>query len=157
VQLFRIAKTRFIKDLTGAGGEMYGGRWNRKVTAVIYTSENRSLATVEYLVHVPLSLVPTDLSIACLEIPDPIIPKEILLSELPRNWRNYPAPQQLAELGPKWVLGNSSLLLRVASAVVENEYNVLINPIHPDMSTVSISNVERYAFDKRLVRRKKVK
>ncbi|MCK5509260.1 MAG: RES family NAD+ phosphorylase [Desulfobacterales bacterium] len=152
MHVFRIAKTRHIKDLTGTGAKIYGGRWNHKGTGAIYTSENRSLATVEYLVHVPLSIVPGDLSIACLEIPDRIIPKQISIANLPRNWRDYPTPPALAELGTKWVLSNDSLLLRIPSVVVENEFNVLINPMHSDIHYVTISFIKKYAFNKRLFR-----
>jgi len=152
MHVFRIAKTRNINDLTGTGARIYGGRWNHKGTAVIYASENRSLATVEYLVHVPLSIMPTDLSIACLQIPDRIIPKQISIADLPRNWRDYPAPPELAEFGTNWALANDSLLLRVPSVVVENEFNVLINPMHSDMSYVTIAHVESCTFDRRLLR-----
>jgi RES domain-containing protein len=152
VQVFRIAKTRNIKDLTGIGARIYGGRWNHKGISLIYTSENRSLATVEYLVHVPLSMMPVNLSVACIEIPNRIIPQQFLIPELPRNWRAFPAPPELADLGTHQVLANESLLLRVPSSVVENEFNVLINPTHPDIRHVTISYVEGYAFDKRLLR-----
>jgi RES domain-containing protein len=152
MHVFRIAKTRNINDLTGAGARIYGGRWNHKGTAVIYASENRSLATVEYLVHVPLSIMPTDLSIACLQIPDRITPEQISIADLPRNWRDYPAPPELAEFGTNWALANDSLLFRVPSVVVENEFNVLINPMHSDMSYVTISHVESCTFDRRLLR-----
>jgi len=143
MQVFRIAKTRYINDLTGIGARIYGGRWNHKGIGVIYSSENRSLATVEYLVHVPLSIVPTDLSIACLEIPDRIIPEQISKADLPSNWRDYPAPPELDELGTNWALANDSLLLRVPSAVVENESNLLINPMHPDINYVIISHTSK--------------
>ena len=130
MKVFRIAKAGHINDLTGVGARIYGGRWNHKGTSVIYTSKNRSLATVEYLVHVPLSIVPTNLRIACLEIPNRITPKEISIPDLPPKWRYYPAPPESAELGTKWALANDSLLLRIPSAVVEDEYNILINPMH---------------------------
>ena len=152
MQVFRIAKTRNIKDLTGTGARIYGGRWNHKGISVIYTSENRSLATVEYLVHVPLSMIPVNLAVVCIEIPNRIIPKQFSLTELPSNWRDFPAPPELADLGTHWVLANESLLLRVPSAVVENEFNILINPMHPDIQYLTISHVEEYAFDERLLK-----
>lgn len=150
--VYRIAKTKYIHDLSGSGARLYGGRWSRKGIGIIYTSENRALATVEYLVHVPLSLVPGDISIATLKIPNGIAPKEISISGLPANWRDYPAPPELAEIGTRWALSNDTLLLRVPSAVVEHECNTLINPSHPDMKHVSISQTERYRFDVRLLR-----
>ncbi len=152
MKVFRIAKTQNIKDLSGAGARIYGGRWNHKGTGIIYTSESISLATVEYLVHVPLSIVPTNLSLATLQIPDEIIPNEIKNTDLPVNWRDYPAPSKLAESGSSWAKTNESLLLRVPSVVVEYEFNILINPLHPDMKHVTILQVEDHRADKRLFR-----
>ena len=143
---YRIAKTKYINDLSGTGARLYGGRWNHKGIGIIYTSETRSLATVEYLVHVPLSMVPNDLSIASIEIPDDIISKEILVSDLPGNWRSYPAPFELAELVTRWALTNETLLLFVPSAVVEHEFNILINPSHPDMKHVTLSPTDSKEF-----------
>ena len=150
--VYRIAKTKYIHDLSGTGARVYGGRWSKKGIGIIYTSENRALATVEYLVHVPLSLVPGDIGIATLKLPDGITPKEISISGLPANWRDYPAPPELAEIGTRWALANDTLLLRVPSAVVKHECNILINPSHPDMKHVLISQTERYTLDARLLR-----
>jgi RES domain-containing protein len=153
VQVFRIAKTRSIRDLSGTGARVHGGRWNRKDIPVVYASENRSLATLEFLVHVPLSLLPTNLSIACLVIPDNIVVDQISIADLPKNWRDYPAPPELADVGSEWTIAMRSLLLRVPSVVVPDEFNILINPKHPDMNRVVISSVERYMFDRRLLRK----
>lgn len=151
ITVYRIAKTKHIRNLSGTGARIYGGRWNRKGIGILYTSESRALATVEYIVHVSLSIAPTDLSIASLEISGPIIPKVISTSELPANWYDYPGPSDLAELGTNWVLANDSLLLSVPSAVIKHEFNILINPSHPDMSHVTISHVEDFTFDERLL------
>ena len=151
--VYRIAKTRHIRDLSGMGARLYGGRWNNKGIGLVYTSENRSLATVEYLVHVPISIIPDDLSITSIEIPDSIKQKDVLPGRLPKDWRDYPSPPELAEIGTKWALSNETLLLRVPSAVVENEFNILINPQHPDMKRITISKIEKFRFDKRLVKR----
>lgn len=149
--VYRIAGTRHIHDLSGSGARMYGGRWNHKGVGVVYTSENRSLATVEFLVHVSIPYFPANLSIASIEIPDRIKPKTVSMSMLPDEWRDFPARSELADLGTKWVLGNESLLLRVPSSVVEHEFNVLINPLHHDMGHVKIIHVEDYRVDKRLL------
>ena len=152
MHLFRIAKTVYIRDLSGAGPRRYGGRWNHKGTAVLYAAETRSLATLEYLVHVPLSYEPLDLSVATLVVPDGVSVRELGLSELPADWNRFPVPSRLADLGSEWVLGNESLLLRVPSAVVDDEFNVVINPGHPEMAEVTVEDVTTYAFDERLLR-----
>lgn len=147
--VYRIAKSKYIRDLTGTGARLYGGRWNQKGTGIIYTSETRALATVEFLVHVPLSMVPDDLQIASIEIPDGIV-HDVRLSDLPDTWKNFPAPLELAEIGTQWALTNDTLLLRVPSAVVDHEFNILINPSHPDITHVTISTIENYKLDHRL-------
>jgi len=150
MKVYRIAKTPYIRDLSGSGAKLYGGRWNHRGTSMIYTSESRALATVEYLVHVPLSIAPAALSMLTLQIADEIAPKEILMSDLPGNWRDFPALSNLAEIGTNWARSNESLMFRVPSAVVEHEFNILINPLHPDMKHVLIFQVESYVFDRRL-------
>ena len=152
MKVYRIAKAKYISDLSGIGARLYGGRWNNKGIGIIYTSETRALATVEYLVHVPLAMVPNNLCIATLEIPDDIGVKKILIPDLPPDWRSCPAPFELAQLGTSWVLSNETLLLRVPSAVVEHEFNILINPSHPGMKHVMISRIENYRFDNRLIK-----
>jgi RES domain-containing protein len=118
----------------------------------VYTAESRALATVEYLVHVPLSLVPRDLSLVTLQLPDAIPWTTVALADLPANWRDYPAPSALADLGAQWASAQETLALRVPSAVVAQEYNVLLNPLHPDMSHVTIVQVDPYQFAPRLLR-----
>lgn len=152
MKVYRIARTEYAKDLSGTGAKLYGGRWNHPGTPVIYASQSRSLATVEYLVHVPRPFAPADLSIVTLNIPDDVVPEEIQSSSLPKGWRRYPAPTRLADLGTAWALSKRSLLLRVPSAVVESEQNLIINPDHPEISRVVIDRVEKFHFDDRLAR-----
>ncbi len=153
MHLFRIAKTAYIRDLSGAGPRLYGGRWNQKGTAVIYAAESRSLATLEYLVHVPLFYEPLGLSVVTLIVPDGASVHELGLNELPADWNRFPAPSRLADLGSQWVRSSGSLLLRVPSAVVDDEFNLVINPGHAEMIDVSIEDVRPYAFDERLLSR----
>jgi len=144
--VYRIAKKKHIEDLSGTGARLYGGRWNRKGIGLVYTSESRALALVEFLVNVPFSILPRKLCIAAVEIKDEIRPKEIPLEELPKNWGKFPAPQELAEIGSKWAVSNESLALRVPSAVVPHEFNILLNSSHPDIRHVAIADVVAFDF-----------
>lgn len=150
--VFRIADKRHIRDLKGTGAKIYGGRWNLKGTGVVYTSESLALANLEYLVNVPMPLIPADSATAKIDIPDDIVPLTISSKKLPKDWRNHPAPLALAEIGTQWVIDGKSLLLRVPSAVVESEYNILINPGHKDMKRISVK-YEKFRLDNRLVER----
>ncbi len=152
MHLFRIAGTRHIRDLTGTGARINGGRWNPKGVGVLYTSPSRALATVEYLAHVPLSIIPHNLDIGTIEVPDDILPHSVDPADLPGAWRAFPAPAELSRIGGNWTRSQASLLLRVPSAVVEEEFNVLINPVHPDMRLVQLVEIKPYSFDERLLR-----
>jgi RES domain-containing protein len=149
--VYRIAKRDVVADLSGTGARLFGGRWNHRGTAVVYTSETLSLAMVEYLVHLSLSNAPRGLMIATIEIPDSIVPEDIPRASLPKGWRDFPPPREPADLGTRWAKSKQSLFLRVPSAVVEQEYNILINPLHSEMPRVVLREVEAFEFDKRLV------
>ncbi len=150
--VYRIAKTDHIADLSGTGARLYGGRWNHRGTALVYSSETRALATLEYLVHVSLPYAPADLSVATIEIPDEIVPEEVLPSSLPKNWREHPAIPRLADLGTEWARSRRGLLLRAPSALVEHECNVLINPLHRDARLVVVVETEPCRLDERLLK-----
>ena len=121
-----------------------GGRWNERGAGVIFASESRALAALELLVHVPLSLLPGDICVATIRVPDRIRPEGLPRSFLPRGWRGYPAPAELAEIGSNWAAEGGSLLLKVPSAVAEREFNFLINPRHPEMMEVRIIETEDF-------------
>jgi RES domain-containing protein len=152
MKVYRIAKKDFINDLTGEGSRLYGGRWNKKGTRVLYTAESRSLATVEYLVHLSLQIVPTDIYIAEIELPN-AESEEIDYHTLPDDWQCYPAPTSLAEIGEKWIKNSRTLFLKVPSVVIKNEWNIIINPNHKYFNKVTINNVEQFFIDSRLVSR----
>jgi len=153
MRVYRIARKRHLNDLTGAGAKTYGGRWNHRGTAILYTSETRSLAMLEFLVHVSWMQAPGDMGLATLEIVNEIQPEILSPADLPEDWRLYPAPPRLADLGSDWVHSQRSLLLRVPSAVVEQEHNILINPGHSDIVRVTVLEVKDLEFDRRLLKK----
>lgn len=129
---------------------MYGGRWNHRGTPVVYTSSTLSLAVLELLVH----LDDDDLAKDCVGIPADIPdPEEITLirtSGLPREWRNLPRPQALADLGSRWAAARKTAVLAVPSAIVPHELNYLLNPLHPHFKRIRIGQPEPFSFDPRL-------
>jgi len=149
--VYRIVMSAYARDLSGAGPRLYGGRWNPKGVSVIYTSESRALAVLELYVHLSRSVILPGLSIVSIEIPDSVSRKEIAMSDLPKNWRTYPAPPELAAIGAEWVRSRESLLLHVPSAIMPPERNSLINPVHSEMRKVRIIEIEEYGLDQRLI------
>lgn len=148
----RIGNTKHIRDLSGFGARIKGGRWNRPGTGVIYTSENRSLAILEFRAHLTdPKLIPAKSSILTIQISPKIVPKKIPVSKLPQNWQHFPWPSVLADIGTEWVNTNGSLLLSVPSVITPHEFNILINPSHPDIKHIKIYHIEPYEFDNRIL------
>ena len=151
--VYRIAKEKYIKDLSGEGARLFGGRWNKKGTSILYTAENRSLAAIEYLVHVPANLLPDDLYITGIIIPENCKGYMIdLKKELPHNWQHYPAPSILGDIIEDIFEKKNPLYIKVPSVLVKWEWNILINPNHLQMNNVSITSIDKFNFDKRLNR-----
>lgn len=147
--VYRLSRKQYAKDLSGKGAEIAGGRWNSKGIPLVYTAESRALCTVEVAVHVPLGMIPKDYQIVAIEIPDEEI-KIIEENKLPEKWNAIPPTRATQEIGNHFVVDNEDLVLRVPSAVVENEYNYLINPNHPKIKEVKIIEIKDYHFDQRL-------
>jgi len=121
---------------------------------VVYTSESLALATLELFVHVRLADAPDDLVAVAADIPDTVAVEEIVASGLPADWRAYPAPEALGALGTEWARAGRTAVLLVPSAIVPVERNVLLNPAHPAFRSILVGRPERFAFDKRLGKRK---
>lgn len=134
----------------GEGARRFGGRWNRPGTAVVYTSENLSLAALEHFVHLDPDTSPTDLVIIGAELPPGLSVRTLAISDLPPGWRTYPAPEALQELGTAWARSGEAAALSVPSAVIPRERNLLLNPAHPDMATLRVLAPEPFSFDPRM-------
>ena len=152
MSVWRLARRPF-QALDGEGARLNGGRWNSEGTAVVYTSTTLSLAALEYLVHVEPLLVPSDLIVMQLELPDdPALGAHVDPSQFPPgDWQEYPGPEWQAELGDMWIQDGTFVWLAVPSAIVPQEYNVLLNPRHPRMHEIKVVASRSFAFDRRLL------
>lgn len=148
--VFRLSKSEFANDLSGRGAEKAGGRWNSKGTAVVYTSESRALCTTEIAVHTPLGILPVDYVLIAIDIPTSVTVRELKANELPPDWKSLPHAHSTQEIGDAFVADNQSAVLKVPSAVVQGEYNYLINPHHKDIKKIKVKLIEPFDFDERL-------
>ena len=151
--VYRLSRKQYKDDLSGKGAEIAGGRWNSIGIALLYTGENRALCTAEIAVHTPLGITPQDYYIITIEIPKTKI-EMVEEDSLMKNWRTFPHQPTTKLYGDDFVKRNESLILRVPSAVIQREYNYLINPKHKKFKEVKILNSEPFRFDRRLFEKK---
>ena len=150
MDVYRIVRKKYSKDLSGLGARMFGGRWNSKGVAVVYSAESISLAAFELAVHTPLTLMPKDLIMMRISLPKIRNMQYVELDNLPKKWDKHPPIKKTQKMGDEFVQANEALLLRVPSAVIPNEFNYLINPTHTLMAKVKITATRPFQFDSRL-------
>ncbi len=140
-------------DLSGEGAKKSGGRWNKKGTPVLYTSESIALACLETLVHTNAQGLPLQRYLVRIDIPAKVwdVAKKLNMKTAGAGWDALPAGSVSIEKGQKWLQSNASALLFVPSVVIPQASNVLINPLHPDMKLIKAKKLERFSYDPRLV------
>lgn len=147
--VYRIGRTKYARDLTGEGARLHGGRWNHKLTPCLYTSESRSLAVLEYTVNINIDDIPRALSITTLEINIKKI-LELLIAELPGNWREVPAPASAKDFVTKLLKELKFSVLKIPSAVIPDENNYLLNPLHAESPKFAIVDIQDFVYDVRI-------
>jgi RES domain-containing protein len=150
MEVFRICHEKYANQLTSSGS---ANRWNFQGQNVIYTGSSRSLSTLELVVH-RNAIVPTFLyKVMVISIADEDhLIKQLRLSELPLNWRSLNAYSKLQRMGSEWYNRQETLILKVPSAIISQEYNYIINTEHPDFaSKVQLVRTEDYFWDNRLL------
>lgn len=150
--VYRISKMKErATDLSGRGAFLFGGRWNSEGTFILYTSLHASLAYLEMLVHTDESEIPPQMYISAIEIDDKAPIYELPDDQLPKNWRE-PGNLKLVALGDRLMNEQQYLAIKVRSAVLPSEWNVLINPSFPKYSElVTVKRIEKIETDLRLL------
>jgi RES domain-containing protein len=148
--VFRLCRSAWKNDLSGRGAEITGGRWNSKGTAMVYTSSSRALCTAEIAVHTPLGILPSDYMLVEIALPEDASIFEYPVKKLPVGWMSFPYDHQTQIIGDRFILDAKYLLMKVPSAVVQGDFNFLVNPRHPQFRLVRIVHSELFSFDKRL-------
>ncbi len=149
--VYRITKTKFASKLIASG---FAGRWNNDGEGMIYTGGSASLSCLEILAHKSgAALLSGDFSIAVIEIAETAKIHELQLSQIQKinkEWfkvLHYPITQKL---GSRWLSEKTAAILKVPSAIVDREYNYLINPLHPDFEKIKVLDITAFSFVTRL-------
>ena len=138
-------------DRTGAGAKKTGGRWNEVGTPMLYASTSRALACLETVVHLNAGGLPLNRYLVQIEAPDAAMAAaEVVDPSTLVGWDAEPAGRASIRYGTDWVRSQRSLLLIAPSVIVPEEQNVLINPLHAEMSRIGVVKLRRWTYDPRL-------
>jgi len=147
MMLFRFSPRQFSNDISGEGAGQRGGRWNSVGFPVVYTSMTISLSLLELLIYNATYKELRNNHLMKLEV------SELLATNMPQinvkpEWQKDIGYSRF--IGDSFLRSKKSLLLKVPSAIIPEEYNVLINPLHPDIKKVKIADASPFQFDTRL-------
>jgi RES domain-containing protein len=144
---YRITLGKYANQLVASGNE---GRWNTRGAKVIYAASSRSLACLENLVH-RSGIGPEYLFKAMIiDIPGTIPVTTIDVKQLPENWNTLFSLNLTRNMGELWYRERNTLILKVPSAIIPAEHNIIINTQHPLFSKVKLLRTEPFLFDQRL-------
>ncbi|MEP6595802.1 MAG: RES family NAD+ phosphorylase [Ginsengibacter sp.] len=146
--VFRISNELYKEDISGNGAAINGSRWNSKGTRMLYTGEYISLVILESLVHLRTIDIPEKQYLLQIELPDSNF-SEIKQSKIKDNWQQHLNYTQW--MGDQFVKANQLLILKVPSAIVSQEHNFLVNPLHGEFKKVKVVKTELLELDKRLL------
>lgn len=149
--VYRITQTKYANSLNPPG---IAARWNSDGSRILYTGGSLALSCLESFVHKNgASISAGNFSVSIIKIEDSVSINEITIEEIQQlhpqltDVSNYSITQKL---GDKWIRESKSAILKVPSAIIDLEYNFLINPQHPEFSKVEIVKISKFMFDPRL-------
>ncbi|HEX8333380.1 MAG TPA: RES family NAD+ phosphorylase [Segetibacter sp.] len=146
--VYRFTHTRYKDDISGTGAKLFGGRWNEPGVAALYSSSSISLSLLEVLVNANTLEELKALALMKLEIPKTVDPSIQKLSTLKKNW--FGDFEYTRWIGSQFLKSGENLLLEYPSAVINEEMNFLINPLHKDFKKLKVISSDNFKFDERL-------
>jgi RES domain-containing protein len=154
--VFRLGKHAYRTQLfSGQGGLFSSGRWTPRGRPVVYTSASISLAVLEYTVNyrrrgwVPATVL------GRATIPSNVRVHAVAMKKLPDNWYAADAPSELQQIGEEWLERGETAVLKVPSAIVVEEWNYLLNPLHAAFKKLRFDVPTSFSFDRRVARSRK--
>ena len=154
MRVFRLAKEKpghyRADDLSGNGAALAGGRWNPRGMRVLDTCCHASTSLLEALVHMTGILPAGGYYMVTLDVPDRLY-DGAHVPGLPRDWAGLTRdPLSTVEIVRRWLEAGRHLAMRVPSVVCPTDFNLLLNPMHPDMPRISVVSKELFSLDPRL-------
>jgi RES domain-containing protein len=148
--LWRLYRAKHGPGLDGIGGLFAEGRWHSRGERVVYFGSSAAIVVLERLAHTDPDLLPTDLQLGSFEFSRAVSELKVeKLVTLPNEWaRDENLTRQAGSL---WRSKHATCLLVVPSAILPEEANFILNPLHPDAKHLRQVQERPFQFDPRLI------
>ena len=150
MEVYRITTAKYAEKLSASGAP---NRWNVENQYVIYSAESRALAILEMVAHRSAKMRKDNFKMLTIEIPESKkYIEKFSEKRLPPDWRTIKAYDELQNLGAEWYRSQRTPILMVPSVLVENEFNYIINTVHPSFrENFHLKAAKDFVWDKRLI------
>jgi RES domain-containing protein len=120
---------------------------------MVYSAGSIALAVLETVVHMQVRGLPLNRYLVGITIPDDIWKtKEVWTKDTVKvGWDALPTGKVSLDLGDAWLKHCQSAIALVPSVIVPEEFNVLINPKHPDAGRLHATKVRKWLYDGRMM------
>lgn len=155
MRLFRVTTQRDPgAAVDGIGASLYPGRWNERGRRAVHSTTRISLGILEIIVQTNLTTLVGFVAYP-LDVPDEAVAR-FDRSRLSPAWRTMAGRDECRAFGEEWAAAKTSIGLIVPSAVVAEGYdfgdfNVIIDPEHPEFDRVTVGAPLPLETDARLV------
>lgn len=153
MKLWRIGtETRKYRavDLSGMGAAAYPGRWNAEGEAVVYCSPSIAACVLETAAHIDGSGLPLNKYLIEIDVPEDVWDErevQMDVSKLPPAWDAIPAGMASVDFGSKWLSSSRTALMLVPSVIVPEESIALLNPKHPQSTSITAKVLRKFEYD----------
>lgn len=143
VTMWRLHRRAFGVGMEGNGGLFAAGRWHKQGSRVVYLGSTASIVVLELLVHIDIELIPADLVLTRLV-------GNISVAD-PEDSVDIQDIDQTQECGDHFLGKGLACALRVPSVIVPEEFNYMVNALHPQTTKLSVLESRTFSFDPRLI------
>ncbi len=150
---YRVCKSKYKHTaFSGDGALQVSGRWHKKGVKAVYCSTTISLAALEWLSHAGLAAINIEWTKLKIDIPDAeiIIPK---IADLPPGWNSIPDSDISRNFADVVLFQANKLALVVPSIVIPEEFNLILNPLHPMAQNLTFTDLGNNQFHSRIIAR----
>jgi RES domain-containing protein len=156
VRLYRVTRLRDVPAaaIDGVGASAYPGRWNERHRRAVYLASRIALGLLEVIVQSGVTSL-QNYGAYPVDVPDDTITR-LDRARFSSRWRTMLAGRdECRRLAEEWRASGVSLGLLVPSAVVPEaydfeEFNVVLDPTHPDFARVTLGAPIPLVIDPRL-------
>ncbi len=148
-QLYRICRNVYkLQDPAGAIKTL--GRWHKLGNRVLYFCSSLALSILELKANsVSFNTIRKECHYTVIEIiEDNMMIEEVTKSLYTRNWTQNRKKTQ--DYGNLWYKSNSSLILKVRSAVLPTDSNYILNTTHPGFISLNFPKPLSIPLDSRI-------